>query len=348
MRRSLFSCILLALAATSAGAQQWATLDDFLARGVGLTAPQRAALARGEVVGKLLTTADVRNVAVFGAVQVDVPRAFFVERQLDVLRGSDSLVHIFSDPPAAANVAAIAVTDEDVKELRACKPNDCNFKLPASDMQAFRPADASGGGPEARARVTAIVRRRMLEYVAEYRRNGNAAMLVVEDRGRVPSSDALDAMLRDSSYAFRAIPSLGRWVTGYPRDTISGGTEAIFWSVDELPRVRPVLRIVHALLYSPTDVPGVGMSILTAKQIYANHYFEAGLETLAAVEHAGATGATDRITLVGIRRLRFDNLPSGGVLNLRGRVRNGLQEGLVADLAKRKREYESAWRARRD
>lgn len=333
--RTAFVAALLAFAATSANAQQWATLDDFLQRAIQLTAQQRAALARGETVGKQLPTGDVRDVAVFGAVQVHVPRTYFVQSQIEFLHKRSTTPYLFDDPPVANNVAAIAVTDEDLKELRACKPNNCNFKLPASDMQAFRPADASG--PEARARVTAMVRHRMLEYVADYRKRGNAAMLVVDDRGSVHSSDALQAMLLDSSYAFRALPSLGRWLTEYPRDTLAGATEAIYWGVAELPRVRPVLRIMHAVVYSPTDVPGVGVSVLAAKQIYANHYFEAGLETLTAVEHAGAPG---RITLIAIRRLRFDNLPSGGVLNLRGRVRSALQEALLSDLAQRKREYE--------
>ena len=340
MHPAFLSITLIALAATSAQAQQWATLDDFLERGIKLTAQQRAALARGEIVGKQLPTGDVRNVAVFGAVQVEVPRTFFVERQRAFLRGGTPVpAHLFDDPPAAANVATIEVTEEDLKELRQCKPNDCNFKLPASDMQALRPADASGA--EARARVTALVKRRMLEFVADYRRRGNAAMLVVDDRGSVRSSDALDAMLRDSSYAFRAFPSLGRWLLDYPKDTVAGATEAIYWAVDELPKVRPVLRIMHAVMYSPTDVQGVGMSVLAAKQIYANHYFEAGLEMLGAVDHPGVP---NRITLVAVRRLRFDNLPSGGVLNLRGRVRNALQEDLVAELGRRKREYESARR----
>ena len=97
-----------------------------------------------------------------------------------------------------------------------------------------------------------------------------------------------------------------------------------------------MLRIVHAMLYSPTDLPGVGMSVLVKKQIYANHYFEAGLETLAAVDRVGET---NRITLVGIYRFRFDQLPA--LFGIRGRVRNAMLERLIADLDRLKREYES-------
>ena len=339
MRAILFAAVTLTVNAASANAQEWTTLDAFLEHGIQLTAKQRAALARGEVVGKRLNTMDVRDVAVFGAVQVDVPRSVFVARQLEFLGGrTPTPPHLFSDPPVADNVDAIAVSDDNLRELRPCRPKSCKFKLSASDMQTLRPTRSSG--PEERARVSALVKARMLEYVADYRRRGNAAMLVVDDhdRGSVHTGDALSAMLEDSSYVFRALPSLGRWLMRYPRDSLADATQAIYWGVNAAPRTRRVLHIVHAVLYSPTDVPGVGMSVLAKKQIYANHYFEAGLETLVAVDRP----ETDRITLVAIHRFRFDHLPT--FLGIRSRVRNGMQERLLEELSRLKREYESASR----
>jgi hypothetical protein len=80
---------------------------------------------------------------------------------------------------------------------------------------------------------------------------------------------------------------------GYPRDSLAGATDAIYWTVDAAPR-RRVLRIMHAVLYSPANLAGAGM-------------------------------------------------PSGGLLNIRGRVRNAIQERLLADLGRLKRELERAW-----
>ena len=108
-----------------------------------------------------------------------------------------------------------------------------------------------------------------------------------------------------------------------------------------MPHLRPVLRITHQTTYSPPD--RTDLTIVAAKQIYANHYFEAGLEVLAAVDRATASATSaDNITVVAIRRYRFDHLP-GGLLNIRGRVANGLRDNVLADLKRLKRDSEVEW-----
>jgi hypothetical protein len=173
-------------------------------------------------------------------------------------------------------------------------------------------------------------------------------MIVYEDRGTVHSSDAFAAMLDDSSYVFRALPSLGEYLLKYPRSTPPDATQVIFWSRDEIPHLQPVVRIIHEIVYSPLEIPN--MTLVAAKQIYANHYFEAGLETLAAADRAspGSASGAPGITVVAVRRYRFDQLPSGGVLNIRGRAIDGLRQNLVADLSRIKRENEAAWTVRRN
>ena len=197
----------------------------------------------------------------------------------------------------------------------------------------------------ARRVVASYVRQRMVEYVTDYRARGNAAMIVYDDLGSVHASDALDAMLRDSSFAFSVVPSLGRHIAMYPRDSLPNATEAIFWSLDDLPHVRRVLRITHETVYDPPDFPET--TIFAAKQIYADHYFEAGLEVLSAVDDVPTAAAPPHtgITLVAVRRYRFDHLPRGGLLNIRGRVVGGLRDNVQADLARLKRESERALRA---
>lgn len=323
---------------------RWSTLDEFLTRGVGLDAKELAALARGVTVARMLPTADQQDVAVFGAVQVDVPRAFFIERQRDFPRAlrtaNRTQVQVFSDPAVASDVQALEATRDDLDELRGCRPGSCNFKLPATDMERFR--GTIGSGPDARPRVAEVARQRIVGYVTDYRARGNAALVVYDDRGNVRSSEALAALLRDSSFAFTAIPSLGRHLAEFPRSSLPGATEVMFWARDEMPHLRPIIRVTHETIYAPPERPDV--TVVVAKQIYADHYFEAGLETLAAVDRV-APGASDprAITVVAVRRYRFDHLPSGGLLNIRGRVGNGLRDNVLADLTRLKRETEADW-----
>jgi hypothetical protein len=98
--------------------------------------------------------------------------------------------------------------------------------------------------------------------------------------------------------------------------------------------------------YSPSEIEG--LTLVAAKQIYANHYFEAGLEVLAAADRAssGSGTASRGITVVDVRRYRFDQLPSGGLLNIRSRVTKGLLDNVATDVARMKRESEAAWAAR--
>lgn len=338
-------CIALLFGVPLAAQGRPSALDAFLTQTVGLDQSQLTALSRGEVVAKVLPTADGRDVSVLAVVHVSAPRATFAQRQRDfpsALRApTRSTATIFSSPARPADVAAIEVSSKDVDELRNCKPNDCNIKLPATDMDRLH-ATIDWAAPDATARVTAYVRQRLLEYVASYREHGNAAMVVYGDEGGVRSSDALAEMLADSTYVFSRVPSLGRHLLRYPADTLPGASEVVFWSLDNLPHVRQVLRITHQIVYSPPELPGT--TVIAAKQIYADHYFEAGLELLTAIDDgAGANGPSPSgFTLLAVRHYRFDHLPNGGLLNLRGRVVGGLRDNVRADLVRLKRDAESS------
>ena len=331
--------VLLALRGLAAQ-ERPAALDRFLTRMVGLAPGELAALSRGETIARILPTANDLDVAVFGIVHVTKPRATFVQRQRDVPRAlrmpTRSDVGVFGTPPRLEDVAAVQVAGKDLDELRQCQPNECNFKLPATDMARLR-TTIDWPAPDAGARVTEYVRQRIVEYVTAYRERGNAALVVYDDNGGVHASDALVAMLRDSTYVFRMAPSLGRHLVEYPTDSLAGAAETIYWSLDNLPHVRRVLRILHETMYSPPELPGTTM--IATKQIYADHYFEAGVEILTAVDDSVA--ASGGFTLVAVRHYRFDHLPRGGLLNLRGRVIDGLRDNVRADLARMKRDIEA-------
>src|SRR6202007_874791 len=107
------------------------------------------------------------------------------------------------------------------------------------------------------------VRRRVIDYVNDYRRRGNAAMVVYDDRGSVRASDALAPMMSDSSFTFSMIPALRRLVVPSPSEPLPDVKDVMFWSVDEMPHVRPTLRIIHRVVYAPAEVPG--MTVVAAK-----------------------------------------------------------------------------------
>ena len=306
-------------------------LTRFLEQNVGFDAPQFTALERGEPVVKVLEARDRLDVAVFGIVTLPVAREPYVRALRDFATSlrtpNRTQFGIFSNPASESDVAAVTINSRDVAEMKSCKPGDCVVKLPATDMQRIHDqTNWSAPAADVQAQLSAYARRRLVEYVNDYRRRGDSAMAVYDDRGNlnVHSSEAFAAQLAESPYVYQTVPSLQSYVANYPRGPLpAGAAEIVFWSEDVMPHLRPILSVTHLVVYTPAELPG--MTLAASKQIYANHYFEAVIDLTAVVDRNPGS------YLVVLRRYRFDNLP-GGILNIRGRAIGALRDQLTADL----------------
>lgn len=320
--------VLLLLQATAP--QRPASLTRFLEQSIGLDAAQLAAVERGEPVAKVLEARDRRDVALFGIITTPLTREVWAQGLRDFpasLRTPNrTRFGIFSTPATESDVGAVTINPRDVAEMKDCKPGACVVKLPATDIQRIREqVNWSAPPPDLQAQLSGYARRRLVEYVTDYRTRGDSAMAVYDDRGNVNvrSSEAFAAQLAGSPYVYQNVPSLQDYLSTYPRGSLAGAAEILYWSEDALPRLRPILSVTHLVVYTPPELPG--LTLLAAKQIYANHYFETALDLTAAVDR------NPGIYLLVLRRYRFDNLP-GGILNIRGRAINALRDQLVLDL----------------
>ena len=328
LRPVVLPLALCAAAALPARAQQAPPrLTGFLTKSIGLDAPQLAALDRGEIVVKPLATDNARDVAVFGIVTLASAREAYVAR-LREFRSSlraptRQRFGIFGASPMPSDLEGLTIDRKEAEDLKKCKPGSCDFKLPATEMQALRSTIDWSSAPEAQ--IAAYARKRLAEYVADYRARGDSAMVIYDDNGNVRASSAFAALVAQSPYVYEYAPSLASYLTSYPRMKSGDMTEAIYWSEDVAPRLRKVHSVNHVVLYSPPELGHV--TLMATKQIYADHYFEAAFDLTTLIDRA-AGGSY----LVVLRRYRFDNLPSGGLLNIRGRVVGSLQEQLRSDL----------------
>ena len=331
MTKSILGAILLALIPTAPlqGQDAPAQLVRFLRQGIGLDSAQLVLVERGDAVVKVLDTRDRRDVALFGIIAADVPREVYALQVRDFRHSlrtpTRARLGIFSDPASAADVAAVTISNRDVAEMKECRPGDCVVKLPATDMRRIH-EEMNWSGADLQAQLSAYARRRLIEYVTDYRARGDSAMAIYDDRGNlnVRASDAFAGLLAESPYVYQNVPSLGRYLSSYPRDTLAGAAEVLFWSEDVMPRLRPILSVTHQVVYTPPELPGV--TLVAAKQIYANHYFEAAVDLTCIVDRPGGS------YVLVLRRYRFDNMPSGGLLNIRGRAVGALRDQLLADL----------------
>jgi hypothetical protein len=320
--------------AASAGAQEPAKLEQFLRQTIGLDSKQIEALERGETVTLALDTQNKNDVAVFGITTTRVPRETLVRQMRDFptsLRSPNRpRFGIFGNPATLGDVADLTVEKGDVGDLQNCRPSDCKFKLPASEIGRVRQG-VNWSAPDVQAQVTAYTRQRLVDYVTNYRAQGDSAMVEYDGPPVVRASDAFAALLQQSPYVYQYTPSLMRYLQTYPQTKLDGASELIFWSEDTAPHLRKILSLTHLVLYSPPELPGT--SLVASKQIYADHYFEAAFDLTTIVDRVDPSGSLTSYVLV-LRRYRFDYLPSGGLLNIRKRAVNGLKDQLAADLGR--------------
>ena len=309
------------------------SLTQFLREVIRLDAAQLAAAERGEPVVQVLETQDLRDVAVFGIVAIRASRDNYVRHLRDVQQSLPTPTRVrpgvFSAPATLVDVQPISFEKQDVEDLRKCQPGKCDFKLPAAEMQLMRERVNRATDPVAE--LTTYARQRLVEYVSDYRARGDSAMVVYDDRGNVRASDAFAALLAQSPYVYQYVPSLAEYLAAYPRRKLEGVTDVIFWSETAAPRMRRTLTVNHLAMYSPPEA--TGMTLVASKQIYANHYFEAAFDLTSVIDRAdGERGSY----LLVLRRFRFDNLPKGGILNIRGKVIGSLRDQMLADLQREK------------
>jgi len=309
-----------------------AGLAAFLRAGAGLDSAQVEAVRRGEAVVTVLDTELSREIAVFGIAAVGLSREEYVRRVLDFGDSTRTPTRvrfgIFSRPPAPADVRDVVIAQRDVNELKGCRPGDCVMKLPAAAMaQLHEEGNWSAG--DAQAQVSALARRGLIAYVTDYRTRGDAALVVYDDRGNVRASEAFADLLAATPQVYEYVPALQRYLIEYPAVALPDAVEVLFWSEDELPQLRPVLSVTHLVVYAPPERPD--LTLVAAKQIYANHYFEAALDLTCFVAAAG-DGAVPGGYVVTLRRFRVDQLSSRGPLNLRGRAVDAVQRQSLADL----------------
>jgi hypothetical protein len=302
----------------------------FLRQHVGLSQGQVAALERGEAVTKALETHQSREVELFAAVRLDASGQQFVDAYRDITRfkrGDSTLaIDAFSDPPSLGDVAALTADDDEIADLKTCRTGDCAFKLAESRIDELRAFDWSA--PDARARVEDLVRLRLVEYLQSYQRDGGGALAVYADRRyRTAVAEELHAVLRATPAMYGYTAELERHLRGYPQETLEGASSFFYWAKEKF-GLKPTVNMYHVVVYGDPARPD--LSLVASKQLYASHYFEAGLELYSLVDHPSGRGTY----LFYVGRSRADALRGtfGGLKKsiVQGRALDGLRKAMAS------------------
>src|SRR6266446_2848718 len=132
------SLLLLPQDLTSAAGEQPFVLDKFLKENAGLNNVQIDSIHRGKAVATILDSPTPDQVFVFGTVYIDAMPENYLQlaNDFDALRKLPGYlaIHRFSNPPQLSDLREVIIDAEDFKQLKSCKPGDCEVQLPSEAM----------------------------------------------------------------------------------------------------------------------------------------------------------------------------------------------------------------------
>jgi hypothetical protein len=266
------------------------------------------------------------ELAVLAAGSLRVTPDTFISRVTDIvqLRKGRVVPAIakFSNPPTIEDLSPLTLGEEDLQELRDCRPGDCGLKLADPEIGRIQAALAHGGDP--RSTVQRAFREILLERVQTYLERGIDALLPYHDKTRpVNVAETFRRLLERSAYLDR-VPRFRASLGSAPAadDTRS----YVYWSVERFGR-KQVIRVTHVVIVRP-GMAGQPDVLVGSTQIYASHYVDGAL-AVTTLER----GPGDRAFLGYLYRARVDVL--GNVLArtiVRRRVEDSVQQLFVHQL----------------
>jgi hypothetical protein len=325
------------LAASLPAAAEDTAVRTFLRRTIELTEAQVADIESGRVVTRPLPGADKPEMAAFGAVRVAARKDVYLERLGDVtrFRKGPSTIQIgrFHTPPVIADLDSLTLEDGDFEAARKCRPGDCDLKLARAALDRIQ-KDMDWKAPDARARATQLMKQMLVDYVAAYLRGGTTEMATYVDNASPLDTQAeFRKVLAASPYLLQYAPVVQRYLEDYPKGRLEGAEDLFYWTKDKF-GPKPTIAIHHLTIWrDPADPTRAAVA---SKQIYASHYFQAGLDLTALVD-APAGG----FYLVDLYRARID--PPTGMLSgvLLGKIRGGIEQGVAEGLRTAKQRTEA-------
>jgi hypothetical protein len=159
--------------------QRFPEPENFFRRYARLDDEQIESIQRGKAVAKVLDSPTADQVDIFGAVYVKAMPESYLKLASDIaaLRRLPSYLAVekFSAPPQLSDLNDFSLDAEDVKELKDCRPGNCQVQLPAGSMEEFR-RSVQWNAPNAVEQANRLARQMALEVVLRYMQGGNAAL----------------------------------------------------------------------------------------------------------------------------------------------------------------------------
>jgi hypothetical protein len=261
----------------------------FFQPSVTLSMDDRRQLDRGGPIARIVSSHD-REVAVFAAVRVEIDgdRLVAWTRRIEELKKSAYVLAIgrFSDPPVIEDLAGLALDDEELSEIQACRPGNCGLKVSAVEMTQLQRA-AGEAGSDWKPAVQQAFRDVVLQRVKAYLADGHAALTPYENHDRpVWPATSFASVLGHSVFLTEHLPRLAEHLSRYPQTPMPEVESFVYWSRERVAsKAKITATHVSILRSSDANLPD---ALVAGKQIFATHYVNASLGITALVRGPGA------------------------------------------------------------
>lgn len=285
MLTRIFLCTLLTCFSANIGLSQSSNAEflKLLREKAAFEDADFAALQLNQPVVKLAPVGDKREVAVSGVVNMRASADDFLRSYRDSMarKSNAAILEIgsFGKEPALVDLQNLTVEPQDIEDLKDCVVEDCQVKLSAAMIERVR-KEIDWQSPNQQLAVTNLFKQILLDYVRDYRRRGDAALIEYNDKRKEVSLAGEQ----------RALAAASGYINGILADPNSGLQlieDAIVWSKIKF-GLKPVLAINHIRIYRRDRDVGPQV-LIESKQIYANHYFNASHALTAFVNVPGAS-----------------------------------------------------------
>jgi len=252
---------------------------------VGLSEDEIATIRKGKAVAKVVESRSPDEIFVFGGVYINATAESYLKlaSDVDALRKLPNYLAIrkFSDPPQLSDLDGFTFEEEDIKQLKNCKPDECEIQLPAESMAEFQKT-VNWSAPDTADQVNHLGQKMAFEALMKYMQGGNAALGTYRDKKNPAEvAQSFESLLSRSKALPVYLPDLDHYLLDYPKVKLDNVESQFYWEKVKF-GLKPTLRIVQAIVYRGTRSTEPTYAV-AVKQLYSNHYFETALDLTLCV-----------------------------------------------------------------
>jgi len=252
----------------------------FFKQYIGLRDDQIANIGHGKAVAQVLPTSAPSEIVAFGAIYIKASPEDYLRlaQNLDNLRGLPNYLGIrqFSAPPKLSDFEGFVLEDDDINELKSCRPGKCQLQLPTESMEEFQKS-VDWSAPGVVAQVNKSAQKMALGELSRYQKDGDSALGTYQDKKyHLRIADQFESLLSKSVSMKNYLADLQRYLIDYPQAQLPHSENLFYWERVKF-GLKPTLRMNHTVIYRGSRSSGLVDSI-AVKQLYASHYFETALD----------------------------------------------------------------------